>query len=235
MNSFGLTEKSLIIYKAAIESGVTTVAYLSQVTNIKRPTAYLQLQELINKGLVEKIKINKKTYFKACDPKVLLEQLDTDKKTIESLSAKYQEDLLHLGKPQVRVLEGISHVRELYKEIGLANSLRVWSNVGNVYHLFDDTYTQLAEKINERQINVREIVADNKFSIRYAKQIRQISGPTYRFKTSQSKDIENDTIIFDNCVAIFRLQERNVFAIRIEDVSIANTFKAIFDASWSNL
>ncbi|MCF7865774.1 MAG: hypothetical protein K9M11_04735 [Candidatus Pacebacteria bacterium] len=235
MNSFGLSEKSLNLYKAAIGSGVTTVAHLSQITNIKRPTAYIQLQELITRGLVEKIQINKKTYFKACDPKILLEQVALDQITIESLSDTYQKNLSHLGKPQVRVLEGITHVRELYKEIGSSKSLRVWSNIGGVYHIFEDTYIQLAEMINERQINTKEIIADNKSSIRYAKHVRQISGSTYKFKTSPSKDIENDTIIFDNCVAIFRLQEKNVFAIRIEDVSISNTFKSIFDASWSNL
>ncbi|MEA1929564.1 MAG: helix-turn-helix domain-containing protein [Patescibacteria group bacterium] len=235
MYKLGLSEKALDLYKAAIESGVTTVAHLAQVTGIKRPTAYMQLEELITAGLMEKVKINKKTYFKASDPKVLSDRLAEDKNLIEQLSIKYQEGLLHLGQPQARVLEGVSHIKELYKEVGEANSIRIWSNVGEIYHLFSDAYQKLAEQVRQNEINTREIIASGKASMRYAKYLKQIAGPTYSFRASTFKDIENDTIVFGNCVAIFRLHEKNIFAVRIEDSSIAKTFRAIFDMSWGGL
>ncbi len=235
MNNYpGIHPKAWRLYVSAIEAGVSTVATLSKLSGIKRPTAYLQLQDLIKIGLMEEIVINKKTYFKASDPKVLEKQLDGYKNSLNELSVKFQNNLKNLGKPKTSILEGSNHLNEVYSEIERADSIRIWSNVGEVYPLFNDAYMRLAEMIKEREITTKEIVSDNKKAVRYAKHIKQVSGPTYSCRIANVEGIENDTIVYDNCVVIFRLNEYNLFAVKIEDKTIADTFKAIFDMSWKS-
>ena len=231
--TLGLNEKSALIYLAGLALGTTTIQSLAQKSGLKRPTVYLHMDELVQRGFFEVLSLNKKQYYRALSPTHLEQRLE---KNLAQFRAELP-DLLKLqsetlGKPQVRILEGHRGIQEIYAELASAHTLRAWSNVSMPLAPFHDDYMRIAEQVRERGITVREIIADTKGTRRYARLVSKVAGPTYSIRTATLEGIENDTILYGNTVAIFRLHEHNMFVVRIEDATIASTMRAIFDMSW---
>ncbi len=229
----GISEKVARVYLAGLSLGTTSIQELARASGLKRPTVYLYVDELVEKGLFEIIPINKKRYYAAVDPHVVEERLKkslSDFQTeLPKLSAM-RSDML--GKPQVRVFEGVDGVRSVYEEIERAHSVRFWSNLNEVRPPFHDEYAEICEAIRESGATAREIIADNKTARRYSRFTAKIAGPTYQARTATIEGLENDAVIFGIVVVLFRLQGLNIFAVRIEDKTIADSMKALFDMAW---
>ena len=233
LTALGLNEKSAKVYLAGLVLGTTTVQDLARKSGLKRPTVYLYLDQLVGQGLFEHISIGKKKFYRAVEPEVLEERL---KHSLEHLRrelpglAALRADTM--GRPQVQVFEGEEGIRQAYREMKKAHSLRVWSNIGQVYGPFHDTNMEIAEACKENGVNVREIIADTKESRRYARLVAKVIGPSYVARTATVEGLENDTIVYDNVVALFRLHGFNLSVVRIEDPTIADTMRAMFDMAW---
>ncbi|OGG52855.1 hypothetical protein A3C20_00440 [Candidatus Kaiserbacteria bacterium RIFCSPHIGHO2_02_FULL_55_25] len=231
----GTSEKAAKIYLAALSLGTTSVQELAQKTSIKRPTVYLHVDELIAQGLFEKISINKKHFYRAADPRVLEERLKNGLSAIQKVMPEFEALKARTpGKPQIVVYEGVEGIRNIYREVKKSNSFRVWSNVGEYYAPFHDVYMEVAESVKQNGIGVREIIADTKESRRYSRLVAKMCGPTYVARTATVEGFSNDAIIFGNIVALFRLSEHNMFVVRIEDKTIADSMKALFDMAWKS-
>ena len=90
---------------AGVALGTTSVQDIARKTNIKRPTVYLHIDELIKQGLFESMSLNNKQYYRAADPEVLEERL---KKNLSELQLSMPELLASrantMGKPQITML-----------------------------------------------------------------------------------------------------------------------------------
>lgn len=229
----GLDEKASRLYLAGLELGTTTIQELARVSRLKRPTVYLHIDALIKEGLFEIVSSGSKRLYRATEPSVVEERLKQNLQSFQADIPKLLEfQAQTLGKPQVQVFTGIENVRQLYREACMANSTRAWSNVGGVYAEFHDVYMEIAEAAKAKGAGFKEIVADTKESRRYARFISKLVGPTYIVRIATVEGFENDTLIYGNVVAIFRIQGHNVFAVRIEDPGIANTMRAVHEMSW---
>ncbi len=232
--SLGIEEKSAKVYLAGLALGTTSVQDLARKSGLKRPTVYLHLDELVKQGLFEHISLNNKKYYRAVNPQLLEERL---KKNL----ATFQHEMPSLvalgvgatGKPQVQVFEGEEGLQQVYGEMKKAYSFRIWSNIdASLAAPFHNTYMDLAETIRKNSVNVHEIIADNKEAKRYARLVTKVAGPSYMIRTAVTEGIQNDTIIYDNVVAIFRLHGLNMFVVRIEDATIADSMRAMFEMAW---
>ncbi len=233
--SIGLDEKAAKIYLSVVGLGTTSVQEIALKTGIKRPTVYLEIDELIQHGLIEKVRVDKKNYYRAIDPKIIETKIKNNLSELEALMPEIINDYQNVtGKPAVRVLQGIEGVRQIYEEVAQASSLRVWANVGKIQSNFYKEFNKLAEKVSENGIGVKEIIADNKETRKYYKFLKKLTGPTHQVRLATVEGIENDTIIYGNCVAIFRLHELNMFVVRVEDKTIADSMRAIFDMAWKS-
>jgi len=233
LHFLGLNEKAGKIYQAGLVLGTTSVQELARTSGLKRPTIYLHLDDLVAQGFFERVPLSKKTYYRAADPATLeaklQKQLAVFHTELPKLSALRSDTL---GKPHVRIIEGKEGVLSVYAEMKKANSLRFWSNVGAAYGPFHSEYMDLAETIRAQNITTKEIIADTKESKRYSRLLAKAAGPSYTARIATVDGIENDTGIFGNVVVLFRLHELNFFVVRIEDKTIADTMRAIFDMSW---
>jgi sugar-specific transcriptional regulator TrmB len=232
--SLGIGEKSAKVYLAGLALGTTSVQDLARKSGLKRPTVYLHLDELVKQGLFEHVSINNKKYYRAVEPRVLEDRL---KQNLASLQREMPSLLAlradTMGKPQVQNFEGKEGMQQMYEEMKKAHSLRIWSNMGaEAVGPFHDTYMELAESIKKNGVNVREIIADNKEAKRYARLVAKVAGPSYTRRTATVEGLENDTVIYDNVVAIFRLHGLNMFVVRIEDPTIAESMRAMFEMAW---
>ncbi len=226
-------EKAAKIYLAGLALGTTSVQELARKSGLKRPTVYLHIDELVKQGLFELAPINKKNYYRATDPTTIEERMQKNLAALQREMPKLEamRGDLH-GKPSVRILEGEEGVRQVYREIAKAHSWRIWSNVGDAYGQFYQIYMELCEAVREQGTSVREIIADTKECRHQARLVAKIAGPTYTARTATVEGLENDTIIYGNTVALFRLSGLNMFVVRIEDKTIADSLRAIFEMAW---
>lgn len=233
LTSLGINEKAAVVYLAALPLGTTSVAQIAQKTGLKRPTVYLYIDELLKRGLMEKVSAGKRQYYRAAEPEALLEQ--TRRNFSELQTALTELSALRsssTGKPQVTILEGRAGIERIYQEVTQAASFCAWSNLVTVEKLFPHASLEIAEKIKERGIAVREIIADAKEARRIARSFLRIAGQTYRVRVAGGEFIHNDNLVYSNVYALFRLHEFNLFVVRIEDQTIADTMRILFDMAW---
>lgn len=233
LNGLGLSPKASQIYLAALASGTSSVQTLANKAGLKRPTAYLHLQELLEAGLLEKVPVGKKDYYLASSPQKLeyaaSERLMKVKQVMPELLALQNAAT---GKPGVTVLEGRKGMAEVYKEISTANSIRFWTDLSVFEHKFADMFRLLSEAIQQNQIRTREIIADTPEARRSSKRYAVTAGKFYSSRVSTVAGLQNDSAVYNNVLALFRIHEYNLYVVRIEDVTIAETMKALFDMAW---
>ena len=71
LENLGLSEKEAQVYLSLIELGTGSVVQISKASQIKRPTTYLILDELKNRGIVTESQEKNRIIFAAEDPAVL--------------------------------------------------------------------------------------------------------------------------------------------------------------------
>src|SRR3989338_7658914 len=80
---YGLKEKQAQVYLACLEVGSGTVLQIAQRASMPRSTTELELNHLLDKGLVSMYKKKSVKYFSADDPHVLLNTLEEKTELIQ--------------------------------------------------------------------------------------------------------------------------------------------------------
>ena len=124
LTSIGLNQKAAKIYLAALQLGVSSVQKIAQKAGIKRPTAYIHIQELLQQGILQKVPSGKKEYYTPADPEVLKERFTQNYQTFQA-GLQEMKNLYKgfEGKLKVRVLEGEKGLEEVYNKICKANQI----------------------------------------------------------------------------------------------------------------
>jgi len=231
----GLNQKAAKIYLAALSLGTASVQQLAEKAGLKRPTAYLHISELMADGLLEKVPLGKKDYFHATNPNLLETKAEQRLKKVRAALP----ELLSLqdtskGRPGVRILVGKKGMEQVYEEIATANTIRFWTDLSVFEHTFRNMFTLLSETIQKNQIRTREIIADNPDARRSSKRYALSAGKFYSSRTATKAGIQNDSAIYNDVLALFRIHEFNLYVVRIEDASIVATMKSLFDMAWDS-
>ncbi len=233
LSSFGINEKAARIYLTALALGSASVALIAQKSGLKRPTVYLYIDELLERGFLEKAAVGKRQYYRAADPETLIARMRKNMAELETALPKLAAlRTTSSGKPQITILEGKAGIERIYEEVVQAQSFCAWSNLVAVEKLFPHASLNIAEKIKERGITVREIIADTKEARRIARSFSRIGGATYRVRVADGELLHNDNMLYGNVCAMFRLHEFNLFVVRIEDQTIADTMRVLFNLAW---
>lgn len=235
LQAAGLTARAAQIYLATLALGTASIQTIAQRAKVKRPTAYNDISELVQNGWLEKVPVGKKEYYRAVDPKQfeqhLQKQLSALQASLPQLARLYQQGAV---QPTVSVFEGNRAIEQLHGSIAKANSIRFWSNLADFETLFPDAADELSRAIGQNQINAREIISNTAEAKRAAKRYAAIAGKYYTCRVAAKGVIHNNSVVFGQTVLLFRLQQHNLAVIRIDDSSIAETFKTIFDLAWES-
>ena len=230
----GLNEKEAKMYLAALALGTSSITQLAKKAGLKRPTAYLVIDDLLKKLLLIKIPKGKKTYFKAENPKLLSQQLESRKNALEEILPELKNIYFsNLKQPKIRFYEGKKNIYKIQEEMCKAketwavfspeNFLKVFShkdnehffrvlvrNGGIIYDMFEDT-----------------------------KKAREFARAKYRFGISEVRflppQIKFATDIWVHEDKLTAISFENLTAMVIEDASIAKTQKQLLQFIWNHL
>ena len=242
LENLGLNEKEAKVYLALLQLGMTTAYSVAIRSGLKKPTAYVILDQLVEKGFARNVPRAKKQLFVAENP--------------ESIFSEYEEKVLHTKealpellamrksneeKTSVAYYEGIGGVREVYTR--WANQIRKKPEserefVGFYAHgkdapddlmvYFDEANEMLRKYgIRRRGVTVHDSSVIKKFlkSDYLKKHMTQLKSLNEE-KYSSNISIE----VFDRYVHIF--SHRFLQVVVIENPDVANVMRQIFEMVW---
>ena len=114
LQNLGLSEKEAEVYLALIELGKASVVEISRKAGTKRPTTYLVLDELKNKGLVTELPEESRSLYVAEDPELLAKDLKKKLSDISDLMPVLRAKFNRGSKPKIRFIEGEENLFKLY-------------------------------------------------------------------------------------------------------------------------
>lgn len=231
LKQIGLNEKQASVYLALLELGTATVHPISTKAGIKRPTTYLILDELQQKGMVSVVPRAKKALYAAESP----EKLITDLNKKQELVKRFMPNMLALynakkDKPEVLLFEGKEAVAEVYERILKAKQVDFFCTIADIATTFPDYPVKIMRTAMQGNMKFRELLSQNRGDIEYAKKMEHGENYQHRFLPTGMK-LLTDNVLFDGRVVFFSYQPY-IFAVQISSRGIYESLRALFDTAW---
>jgi HTH-type transcriptional regulator, sugar sensing transcriptional regulator len=228
LQNIGLTEKEAKIYLTLLELHEALPSTVARRSKVKRPTTYVILEQLKERGLVSHVKRKKLLYFRALDPHSLLEDQSNKYRALEKAIPELQQ--LHekfAATPQMTVYEGKEGLIKIMEDtLTTKTELLCWAYVGEAVDCLRDYYPTYIRKKVERKIWLRGVFCYEKIALRFKKfgkkELREIyMVPKKKFP------FKNEINIYDDKVAI--ISQKDEIGVIIQNKDIADTQRAMFE------
>ena len=231
LEKIGLNEKEARVYLALLELGTASVQGTAWKAGIKRPTTYLVLDELRQKGLVSVVPQAKKRLFQAESPEILISELGRKEELVKRFLPHLQAIFnAKKEKPQVQLFEGQIGVKKVYDKILAAKEVRFFATIRDFISFYPEFADNLKTKAKQGFIRVKEILSQNPVDIAFAKTVSHDEFYQHRFTPSENEFL-TDNVVFDDSVAFFSYQP-NMFAVMITSKGINQSLRVLFEMAW---
>lgn len=228
LQNIGLSEKEAKVYLTLLELKEALPSSISRRSGIKRPTTYVILEQLQEKGIVSHIKKGAWEYFQAINPHSLLEKEYNRYHSLEAvlpeLLAMHQRYAI---TPQMQVFEGKEGlIRIMEDTLTSSEDIFVWADVELAsLTVLEDYYPTYIRKKVKNNLWVRGVCCYDEEALKFKqkgenelRELYLIPKDKYPFK--------NEIDIYDDKVAIISHQDK--VGVIIQNKNIADTQKAIF-------
>ncbi|MEK7673517.1 MAG: helix-turn-helix domain-containing protein [Patescibacteria group bacterium] len=243
LQKIGFTAKEAKVYMHLIRLGPQPVSTICEKAEINRTTTYDIIASLTKKGLVNSVKKGPITYFKALDPKTLLNYLEREKVEQTRKIEKQQKEIEALlpalislenpesTKPKVSFFEGEKGMRQAYEDtLTSSEDILAYANVEDVHNGLPNFFPDYYQRRAKKNIHIKAIFVDNKISRERRKTDVQedresILVPAEKFNFSPEVNIYNDKVLYASW--------REKMAIIIKSKEIADFHKKMYQLCWT--
>lgn len=243
LKKIGFSEKEALVYTQLIHLGPQPASTIAEKALINRTTTYDIIETLVKKGIISSTKKDGITYFKALDPKELLNYLEREKvEHIKKLEKQQKEikDLLpalislenpESTKPKVSFYEGEKGMRQAYEDtLTSSETILAYANVEDMHkglpNFFPDYYHRRGV---EKKIHIKCIAPDNKTSIERHRQDKKENREMILIP-SKEYDFSPEINVYDDKVLYASWREK--MAIIIKSKEIADFHKKMYRLCW---
>lgn len=244
LRKIGFSEKEAKIYMQLIRLGAQPVSVISQKAGINRTTTYDIIESLTKKGLISSIKKGSATYFKALDPKNLLNYLEREKVEQSKKIEKQQKEIEALlpalislenpesTKPKVSFYEGEKGLRQAYEDtLTSSETILAYANVETMHEGLPNFFPEYYQRRGvEKNIHIKAICPDNKTSLERHKKDKAENRESILIPTNEY-DFSPEINIYDDKVLIASWREK--MAIIIKSKEIADFHKKMYKLCWA--
>lgn len=230
LQEIGLNEKESKIYLTLLKEKSCTASKLAKLTKINRTTSYLELENLMNLGLVSYVVKDSKRYYQAASPEKLIEILDTKKAKIHSILPQLKGMHKSIEPFKFEVFEGKEGIKTFYQEIINSNAkeILVFGATGRAFEILKFSYPHFLKKFIK--LNIKERALANQESKRNMEK-----HPKTHIKVKylpKEYKAEVSTVIYKGKVAIQSLHKDNIYVVVITDDLLYNSYKNYFEFMW---
>lgn len=239
LQQLGLSEKEAKVYLAVLELGPATAFQIAQKAEINRPTAYVQIERLMQLGLMSSHEKGKKTFYSAEPPERLQELLRVKENEIENERKRLAEILPELQtlfdsaeeRPKVRFYEGKAGLLSMADDIFKTKNKEILAFYSSdlLRKIFSSDEIDKFESIRKRQ-NIKGIAiytrSDGPFTTPAPQTLTEKFVPQDRFPISSGIDI------YDNKIAAYTLRGK-IIGVIIESRDISDTLRTMFKLAWN--
>lgn len=234
LRKFGLTEKEIKVYLAALELDSALVSEIAKKAEIPRTLTYDILKKLMDKGLVSYVIKNNKKYFGATEPTNLLTILREKEQIMEAALP----ELLRLkrakarSRPIIEVFEGKEGVKTVFNDaLRVGKEFLCLGSTGRSPEIISYFLERFHKQRIKRRIPWRVIYNDDRLG-------KKRGGKTSKWAYSKvrymKKTDPTTTYIYGNKVAIVLWMQERLLAVMIEDGIIAKAYREFFNALWES-
>lgn len=234
LKEFGLSQKEAEVYFAAVSTGTASITTIARAAQLKRPTAYLIIDALLQQGLLTAIPRGSVIHYQAVEPGILVTQLEEKKKAVlaslPELEKLYQESSY---RPDIRFFEGKLRMMSLYEEVFRSKEVYGLLSVQAFSRVFSqDDEKHLFRLLERSGGQIYDMMENTKLSHEYANAGYRKGIGQVRF-LKKGTQIQTDIAVNDSMVAIFSFP--TVTAVAIHDPAIAATMRMMMQFMWQAL
>lgn len=245
----GLSDKEALVYSVLAELGGAFPSKIAELTKLNRSTVYKVLLDLSVKGLVNEIEKKNKLYYQIEKPDRLVryaksqvtianDNLEAAQKLIPELEGLYSN---FNGKPKITYYEGPEGVLSIYRD--QISEKKKYEMLAIAYGSdlevvlppkFYEHYRRTKEKIG---ITTRGIVTESPLNLSFNTRLyggyKKEIIPDIRFIPGVKFPFNGEMTIYStNKVSIVNFGKEQQTGIIIEDATIYNMMRTIFELAW---
>jgi sugar-specific transcriptional regulator TrmB len=252
LEKIGLSEKEALIYASLMTLGGAFPSQIAEQAKLNRTTVYKILLGLSIKGLVNEIKKKNKIFYQVEKPDKLLryaksqvtlahDRVEKAERLIPDFEGLYSA---LTDKPKILYFEGIDGILSIYEDqINTTKKYEMlaFSNASELENVFPEKFFENYRRSKEKiGITTRGIIPDTEkdktfvprlyegFDKEVVPQTKYVSASEFSFKGEI-------TIYSDNKVSIVNLNKEQLTGLIIEDETIHNMMRMIFELSWKGI
>lgn len=231
----GLNDKESRLYLAALELGTFSVLEVAAKSGLKRPTCYIILEDLSQRGLISMILGEGKKQYKVEPPTAFIRQAKNNLKYAEqivpSLSAILSEDK---EKPKLKYYFGQKGLQNMYDDMLVTRSkimYYVGANESRINPVGEDFLKdwikrRLAKRIKVKTIRMREAQPVDYLLSASTELLREVRyAPKGTF-------IPDTLCVIGNKVTVIFTQKGN-FGFTIDSPEFSQTILSLFKVLWN--
>lgn len=234
LEGLGLNSKEQACYLALLELGEASIADIAKKAAIKRPTAYVVVNQLSEKGFISEFRRGKHARFIAKEPSGLvadarmrLKELENVMPMLESLKQKEN------SRPRVLIFEGKEGADRAFDDWFITKGEALFiSNVDLNMPIFTKTFQRITYKMIGPDFRFRELIEDTDKGREYARQFRSQYRPI-RLLQPHSSPFAMDLGVYGRRSVITSVTNETV-SVCIDSESVADSFRNIFEGLWSS-
>ena len=229
LQEVGLNENEAKVYLQVLKDQGETASTIAKRAKINRTTVYLELNNLIEKGLVSYLIKNKKRFFQAVEPEKLIDILDEKKQKITKIIPQLKGLHKTINPFKIEILEGKEGVKTLYQQIiKESKEACAFGVTGEAFEILKFEFPHLAKKAKENNLKLKYLANTNA-----EKKLKQLPKGFVQIKYLPQEITSNvTTIIFNNKIAIQSLEKENIFVTIITDKQLSQGYKNYFEYMW---
>lgn len=235
----GLSEKEAKLYIAALQLGSGSVQEIAKKADVKRPTAYVVLDQLVQKGLVSKKPSGGGHDYIAESPEKLETLVDQQKFALSNalplLKDIYKEEQ---ARPHVKIYEGLEGMKKVYFDTVWKSKTPVYffSSIRRINQKFPELLGQWLtdNKDPDFQKDIKELVNPDREDLEYAIKTLEVGhGDSARVVPKDFPRVftGTDNAIFDDKV-MFQSLEGKLFTTLIQNKTLAESMRTLFLLAW---
>ncbi len=247
LKQLDLSDIEAKLYLTLLKTGPISVRALAATVAIKRTTAYLYIDQLVEKGLIVKLVKGSQKQVAANEPEEYLQHL-VEKKLEEANEIKKQlpeilstitsslPQLKDVGEADIKYYKGIKSVERVYQEALNGKELCLYATLSELLPIFlkDPNLFENALKRN-KELKIFEIYGDapnviNKYDYT-AKNNRYL----YKFMPSDVGLTAPGILLYDNKVAIVNIKGKTAGCFVLHNKDYYVNSRKLFDFIWKML